>query len=56
MHNNRARLDLRINFQQIAVGIAEEQRAMAEGLVRGRREQIDAVPHQLVRAAVDIRC
>ena len=46
--------DLRIHLQQIPIGIPEEQRAMAEGLVRRRFKQIDAVPHQLVGAAIDV--
>jgi hypothetical protein len=29
-------LNLRKHFQQISIGIAEEQRAMSEGLVGGR--------------------
>jgi hypothetical protein len=47
-------LNLRIHLQQIPVGIPEEQRAMAERLVRRRLEQIDTVPHQLVGAAIDV--
>ena len=47
-------LNLRIHLQQIPVGIPEEQRAMPERLVGRRLEQIDAVPHQFVGAAIDV--
>ena len=34
--------DLRVDLQHVAVRIAEEDRAMPEGLVRQRRDQLDA--------------
>ena len=46
--------NLRIHLQQVSIGIPEEQRAMAERLVGRRLQQIDAVPRQLFRAAIDI--
>ena len=44
-------LDLRKHLQQISIGVPEKQRTMAEGLVRRRFEQVDAVPQQFVGAA-----
>src|SRR5215470_6722091 len=47
------RLDVREDLQEIAVGIAEEQGAVAEGLVGGRGEKGDALLNQLGGALVD---
>ena len=49
------RLDVRIEFQQISVGIPEEHRAMAERLVGRRRQQIDAATDEFIGAGIDFR-
>jgi len=46
-------LDIREHLQQISIRITEEQRAMSKGLVSGRREQIDALPHEFVGALIN---
>jgi len=47
-------LNLRKHLQQVAIGIAEKQRAMSKGLVRRRREQRDALPYEFISALVDL--
>ena len=41
-------------LQQISVGVAEEQRAMAERLIGRRRQQADAMADEFIGAGVDL--
>jgi hypothetical protein len=50
----KGRLDLGKHLQQISVRVTKEQGAVSEGLVGGRREQSDALPHELVGALIDL--
>src|SRR5215831_17463399 len=46
-------LDVREDLQEVSVGVAEEEGAVAEDLVGGRGEQGDAVSDELVGALID---